>query len=72
MASANRERVKIQSPQNSVKLASSVKQSYESKDIRGHSFGQPSPVNRDESTSVLLTSTSIQMMSAFIQCMWHM
>jgi hypothetical protein len=34
-----------------------VKQSYISKDIHSQSFGQPSPVSRDESTSVLLTST---------------
>jgi hypothetical protein len=45
--------------------------SYGSKDICGQSFGQPSPVNRDESTSVLLTSASVQMMSTSVQCMWH-
>jgi hypothetical protein len=36
-----------------------VKRSYRSKDICGQSFGQPSPVSRDESASVLLTSTSV-------------
>jgi hypothetical protein len=48
-----------------------VKQSYGSKDIHSQSFGQPSPVNRDESTSVLLTSTSVRMMSASVQGTWH-
>jgi hypothetical protein len=43
-----------------------VKQSYKSKDIHGQSFGKPSPVNRDESACVLLTSTSVRMMSPSI------
>jgi hypothetical protein len=76
---------KNQSPQNSVKLASSrrahhkisngvnrlIKWSYGSKDIHSQSFGQPSPVSRDESASVLLTSTSVQMTSTSIQGTWH-
>jgi hypothetical protein len=36
-----------------------IKQSYGSKYICGQSFGQTSPVSRDESTSVLLTSASV-------------
>jgi hypothetical protein len=85
MASADREREKIQSPQNSVKVASSrrarhkisnginelIKQSYGSKDIHGQSLVNLAQSAGDESTSVLLTSTSVQMTSTSIQCTWH-
>jgi hypothetical protein len=48
-----------------------IKRSYGSKHIHGQSFGQPSPVNRDESASVLLTSSSVRMVSTSIQSTWH-
>jgi hypothetical protein len=47
-----------------------VKRSYGSKVISGQSSGQPSPVSRDESASVLLTSASVRMTSASIQPTW--
>jgi hypothetical protein len=43
-----------------------VEWTYGSKDIRSQSFGQPSPVNRDESTSVLLTYTSLRIFSTSV------
>jgi hypothetical protein len=78
MASAGGEKEKIQSPQNLEKLASSrrahrnisngVNGSSNGVTDRnifcGQSFGQPSPVSRDESASVLLTSASVRMMSS--------
>jgi hypothetical protein len=38
-----------------------IKRSYESKYIRGESFGQPSPISMDESASILLMSASVWM-----------
>jgi hypothetical protein len=86
MVLADKEREKIQSPKNSVKLASSQRERHKlSNGVNGSSnivtdqkifadkvSGQPSLVNRDESTFVLLTSTSVWMTLASVHCTWNM